>query len=108
MFASAQYNHWEDDDYNRYLSDLFWDNMLDMAPWMRVRREACPSSWAAEPARCRRTHVLSERGAGAAGLGTRVVPDERALRAARGAQRGGAVGGLGRRWWRDSLRSGTV
>ena len=44
---------------------------------------------------CRRT--LSERGAGAAGLGTRVVPDERALRAARGAQRGGAVGGLGRR-----------
>ena len=54
MFASAQYNHWEDDDYNRYLSEhLFWDNMLDMAPWMRVRREACPS-WAAEPA-CRRT-----------------------------------------------------
>ena len=36
MFASAQYNHWEDDDYNRYLSEhLFWDNMLDMAPWMR-------------------------------------------------------------------------
>ena len=36
-----------------------------------VRREACPS-WAAEPA-CRRT--LSERGAGAAGLGTRVGPE---------------------------------
>ncbi len=28
MFASAQYNHWEDDDYNLYLSDLFWDDML--------------------------------------------------------------------------------
>jgi hypothetical protein len=36
MFASAQDNHWEDDDYNRYLSDLFWDDMLDTAPsWMR-------------------------------------------------------------------------
>jgi hypothetical protein len=36
MFASAQYNHWEDDDYKyRYLSDLFWDDMLDTAPWMR-------------------------------------------------------------------------
>ena len=35
MFASAQYNHWEDDDYNRYLSDLFWDDVLDTAPWMR-------------------------------------------------------------------------
>ena len=33
--ASAKYNHWEDDDYNRYLSDLFWDDMLDTAPWMR-------------------------------------------------------------------------
>ena len=32
MFASAQYNHWEDDDYNRYLSDLFWDDMFDTAP----------------------------------------------------------------------------
>jgi hypothetical protein len=32
MFASAQYNHWEDDDYN---SDLFWDDMFDTAPWMR-------------------------------------------------------------------------
>ncbi len=30
-----KYNHWEDDDYNRYLSDLFWDDMLDTAPWMR-------------------------------------------------------------------------
>ena len=70
-----------DDDYNRYLSDLFWDDMLDTAPYGCVRREACPS-WAAELA-CRRT--LSERGAGAAGLGTRVVPDERALRAARSA-----------------------
>ena len=30
-------------------------------------------------------YALSERGAGAAGLGTRVVPDERALRAARSA-----------------------
>jgi hypothetical protein len=29
---------WEDDDYNRYLSDLFWDDVLDTAPWMR---EAC-------------------------------------------------------------------
>ena len=27
--------YWEDDDYNRYLSDLFWDDMLDTAPWMR-------------------------------------------------------------------------
>ena len=36
MFASAQYNHWEDDDYNRYQSDLFWDDMLGTAPiWMR-------------------------------------------------------------------------
>jgi hypothetical protein len=67
MFASAQYNHWEDDNYNRYLSDLFWDT----APWwMRERREACPS-WAAEPrARVSKdTRTLSERGAGAAGLG---------------------------------------
>jgi hypothetical protein len=33
--STTQYNHWEDDDYNRYLSDLFWDDMLDTAPWMR-------------------------------------------------------------------------
>jgi hypothetical protein len=38
----------------------------------------------------------ARRGCGGAGA-SRVVPDERALRAARGAQRGGAVGGLGRR-----------
>jgi hypothetical protein len=85
MFASAQYNHWEDDDYKyRYLSDLFWDDMLDTAPWMRERREACPS-WAAEPA-CRRT--LSERGAGAAGLGRRgwcPMSERCARRAARSA-----------------------
>ena len=71
MFASAKYNHWEDDDYNRYLSDLFWDDMFDIRHHGCVRREACPS-WAAEPA-CRRK--LSERGAGAAGLGTRVGPE---------------------------------
>ena len=39
MFASAQNNHWENDDYTRYmyLSDLFWDDMFDTctAPGMR-------------------------------------------------------------------------
>ena len=64
-----------------------------------VRREACPS-WAAEPA-CRRT--LSERGAGAAGLGTRVGPDERARRAAR---RG--CGGLGPKMARQLRSTGTT
>ena len=62
-----------------------------------MRREACPS-WAAEPA-CRR---MCERGAGAAGLGTRVGPDERARRAAR---RG--CGGLGPKMARQ-LRSGAL
>jgi hypothetical protein len=27
--SAHEYNHWEDDDYNRYLSDLFWDDMFD-------------------------------------------------------------------------------
>ena len=62
-------------------------------------REACPS-WAAEQPACRMT--LSERGAGAAGLGTRVGPDERARRAAR---RG--CGGLGPKMARQ-LRSGAL
>jgi hypothetical protein len=63
------------------------------AAWM------CPS-WAAEP-------LSEQHGAGAAGLGTRVAPDERGARGARHAARSAAgLWGAGAdRWLTDGERS---